>query len=592
MCSQQAEPTHPDFASSWQKKSCQIAWILAAIDQKHHLDAVEFGDYQGLAWATMANRFGAQKLTDTSIWVRLAATWELLAGTDGTRDFSLKQEISFAMERFCLQHADGWMTNSPGVVDWYKKYYGLQAKPHLVATPPFERFGPGNSHPRSTRADRRRILFFGKLQYLKGPDRLVKAAVELKNKTGVKVDLDFVGHDIAYPWYVGESFKSYLEGIGQDIKAQLHFHGRKDLAQVHELAQACDIAVIPSRVETFCQAAHELNWMGVPMVLSDIPPFRDHFKDGVNARIFPDEDNGLASVLEQIYKGGHIDFCPEWNAQDVSKTIDTASVYKLALDKFSPDMPTPRKRPQLPCRGLVLKSRTDSLAPQTAAWLEAHHDMVFDVNFMQDPDEGPAFNTHAAQTPPPHSEQGLVFLLKNGDVPDKDFLPAIQRAFAQNPELAVLITFRTDVSNPANRAPLPWDEELLAMEEPSSLHGCVFRGSFGLEKMIDPELGGLAAWDFWLKIAEKGLKVAVLPEVLLRNQISGTSKIKLPRHLSPSYILERFAHRHEGFFAQRAPSLLLASLRKDIDLISLQNSKSFVLGRKLTALARKTGMVR
>jgi hypothetical protein len=409
------------------------------------------------------------------------------------------------------------------------------------------------------------------------------------------VELDFVGHDTSYPWCPGGSFQGYLEELAQSTKNQLHFHGRMGLKDVHELAQACDLAVIPSRVETFCQAAHELNWMGIPLVISDIPPFRDHFQDGVNARIIPSRDDGLTEIFQQIYQKGEIDFCPEWNAPEIIKGLDTVAVYAQALEKFAPqEIPSPENSP-LPCRALVLMPQGEEPHPETKASLEKLNGSDMEVNFLKDPIRG-LTDLSSRQKPagqeitPQEFDHGLVVLLKNGDVLDKEFFPLVQRAFNLNSELAALTSFRA-TGNDASAAPLPWDETLLIYGEPFPVYGSVFRESFLKEQLLDPAMGALAGWDLWLKLAERNLKVGLIPRVLIRNQKNYTGISQQQKHSVPSYLLTNFINRHRDFFTKKVPHLVMAMLNKDSSPQGVSRSKTFVIGHKLAGIFRRVRLL-
>ncbi|MFM7372817.1 MAG: glycosyltransferase, partial [Sphaerospermopsis kisseleviana] len=88
--------------------------------------------------------------------------------------------------------------------------------------------------------------------------------------------------------------------IPDEFLQYFSFPGKYEAEQYLNLAQKSHLAIFASRVETFCLAAHELNWMGMPLILADIPAFKEHFKDGINACKFDGTIESLTQLLMKI----------------------------------------------------------------------------------------------------------------------------------------------------------------------------------------------------------------------------------------------------------------------------------------------------
>jgi len=72
---------------------------------------------------------------------------------------------------------------------------------------------------------------------------------------------------------------------------------RNDLPRLCRNVQA---AVVPSRFESFCLAAHELRSVGVPLVVSAIPAFADYFSEQTGCLTFNGTSNSLKTAMERL----------------------------------------------------------------------------------------------------------------------------------------------------------------------------------------------------------------------------------------------------------------------------------------------------
>src|SRR5438046_823509 len=174
-----------------------------------------------------------------------------------------------------------------------------------------------------------RILFSGKLQRLKGTDLFVRAAVDLCQRRPERFEFDLVGPEASESWRY-PSFRVELEAlIPPGMRDRFHFHGAIEPSRLRELALSSAIAVVPSRIETFCLAAHELNWIGIPLVLNDLPAFADYFRDGENCRTFDGTAEGLRRVLDELLSTS-APFAV-WRWSDFSGASDPVPLYRQVL---------------------------------------------------------------------------------------------------------------------------------------------------------------------------------------------------------------------------------------------------------------------
>ncbi len=73
-----------------------------------------------------------------------------------------------------------------------------------------------------------------------------------------------------------------------------------DRRMLGALAQRPCAAIVPSRFETFCLAAHELRAVGLPLLVAPLPAFVDYFSEEAGALLFDGTVEGLASAILRI----------------------------------------------------------------------------------------------------------------------------------------------------------------------------------------------------------------------------------------------------------------------------------------------------
>lgn len=74
----------------------------------------------------------------------------------------------------------------------------------------------------------------------------------------------------------------------------IQIEGRAD--DVREAYRRCDIVFVPSRQESFGRIVAEAMLNGIPVVASDIPPFRDQIGDSEAGVLYPPGDSAAASA--------------------------------------------------------------------------------------------------------------------------------------------------------------------------------------------------------------------------------------------------------------------------------------------------------
>ncbi|MEZ4239323.1 MAG: glycosyltransferase family 4 protein [Myxococcota bacterium] len=115
-----------------------------------------------------------------------------------------------------------------------------------------------------------RVLVLGRVDVHKGLDRLI-AALAVLARRGVRRQVDVVGPEAAPGLIAALSAQARAAGV-----PGVRFHGARTGPALLELVARAERAVLPSRKEGFGIAAVELMAARVPLVLADIPAFRQH----------------------------------------------------------------------------------------------------------------------------------------------------------------------------------------------------------------------------------------------------------------------------------------------------------------------------
>lgn len=601
-------------------QSYRVAKALRRLSAREAFDLVEFADYRGLGYVTLKERrlWGRSwhqrtTLADARVVVRLHGTFELWLKADGAQTHSRQELQTFAMERYCLEHADGWLCPSESVAAWYRDVYGAPAKPIAVSAPAFQQLGPGNMHPRSL-GHSVEVLFYGKLQHLKGADVFVAAALKLCKAMPDRVRFHLVGHDVRE--ILGPSYQKRLRSlIPRKWRSHFVFHGRILPERLPKIASRCTLAVVPSRVETFCLAAHELNWIGIPLVLRELPAFRDYFQDRVDCRFFEHDEHAaadsLASVLLDLL-GQEAPFANwSWNAPKVLAAQRLPAAYRealtwplavdpadsLAREGVSVIIPYFNAHATIEATiDSVLRSTlspekviivddgsSDPVAVSTFAALEERFAHAAGFVFVRKANGGLSSARNAGLA---HSRSAFVLPLDADDLIEPDFLRLAVAALERCPELAAVSCFAAyfaDGSPPEEVIDYviayDLDPLLITLENRAGVAGSVFRRTALPDVAYSPDLPAYEDWDLWWTLAERGAKAEVLPRILYRYR----------RRVSGLYASVGMARHHEllGRIEARHPALLerLGAARDSaLARLNMEEGRLFRLRRRLRDL--------
>jgi len=155
---------------------------------------------------------------------------------------------------------------------------------------------------RAGAADRPLILAVGGIEPRKGSDTLMAALRRLEGRPGRRPVLAVVG---------GHSFQDYREyrdrvlsslpGLGLRLDDDVVLLGTVPDAELPGWYAAADVLAFPSTKEGWGLAVLEAMSAGLPVVVSDLPVFREYLRPGQDALMVPvDDAAALAAALGTV----------------------------------------------------------------------------------------------------------------------------------------------------------------------------------------------------------------------------------------------------------------------------------------------------
>jgi glycosyltransferase involved in cell wall biosynthesis len=568
--------------------SYRIALALRKLCRQSSFSGIEFNDYPGLGYVTLKwRRLWGDIFANVPLWVRLHGASELCVLANDARKYSAEQEQLFEMERYCLRNADGWISPSQETADYYCQALKLDRVPIVVDLPSFNRYGPGKSHSRQLSQSPHRILFYGKLQKLKGIETFIQAGVECC-EAGVDLAFEIIGQEDWHPWGLS-SYKADLDRmIPERWRSRFHFVGRIDPNELEQTALQADLAVVPSLFETFCLAAHELNWIGIPLVLNDIPAFRAYFQDKKNARFYDGTSHNLARVIQDVLRSPDPFAAWEWNGGRLAAANHEQEAYLEALKRFSVFVPSPAPEPQ-PLVSIVipyynLHEYVDATIASVRASSYSHLEVILVDDGSTDRNAQLKFDELEQSLKPDgrflffRKENGglgsarnfgirqargrYILPLDSDDLIHPSYIEKGVQALNRLPDVSAVSCFVSYFAD--GRAPeeiidyvIPYDLHplLIALENRAGVACSIFRREVFDRFQYNENLISYEDWNLWWTMAEAGCRVETMPVILYRYRRRTTSMFNetaIPRHV---FVMNRMADDHPKFLAQHGAEI-------------------------------------
>jgi len=282
------EATPTTFLAASRSAARSVADRIA----RQRFDVVEFQDFDGLGFWALAHR-AELGLGDVRLAVRFHGPVDLMFEAIGVVPPELHHVR--VMERHAYRMADVVLVPSPAIRELAISRYDLEPERVVIGEPPV---------PKTRLVDYRRpkpveLVCFGRLGEVKGSHDFLAAVLPLV-KTREDLRVRFVGAD---GWSVsaGKPMREWLqEQIPAEWRDRFTFDRHVPAAELPVALGNAWAIVIPSRFESFNLAAHQVRAMGLPMVLPDLPAFRDYFSPATGAAIYDGTSIGLRRELERL----------------------------------------------------------------------------------------------------------------------------------------------------------------------------------------------------------------------------------------------------------------------------------------------------
>lgn len=290
-------PAAPPAPTIFQSKSAHFREGVYSLARNTSFDVVEFFEYAGAAFDTLTLRTPDDAIATTTVAVRIHGSLGVIDHAEGA-PASLERLTMHRMEEWSLRCADVVLAPVQSIGDQYRGLYGIDPERIRVCPPPMEAILAEIGGPVAHDPDANQVVFYGKLQPIKGCETFVRAAT-LAAEARPELRFLLVGADtLTGP---GESsMKAHLESlIPWELRDRFRFLPFMDRRELGKLAARSLCAVVPSRAESFCLAAHELHRVGCPLILSDIPAF-EFFPDGERCLKFDGTAEDLTVCIERM----------------------------------------------------------------------------------------------------------------------------------------------------------------------------------------------------------------------------------------------------------------------------------------------------
>lgn len=325
--------------SLFEDKSERFAEAVSALHARDPIDLVEFPEYAGMGLGTLRRRLVGRGLQDVRIAVRIHGSLEFI---DQVEEHPVSQTRlhMHRMEHLSLKLADVIFTPSRSMGRWYADYHGFDTARLLESPPPMKTLLKG-FHRTERLVDPGHFLFYGKLQEVKGCDVFAAAAASLlATRSDQHWRFTFVGRDTHCVAHGRPASACVLEILPRSRRDAFELIPAITREHLFALARTPIAAVVPSRFETFCLAAHELRAVGLPLVVPRIAGFVDYLNEETGCLTYDGTANGLMQAMLRIREE------PGLHEQLVSRPTCSLRPYEDAYG-MAFDQPPPGEQPEL-----------------------------------------------------------------------------------------------------------------------------------------------------------------------------------------------------------------------------------------------------
>ncbi len=276
------------------------------------------------------------RFTNVPLVVRLHSSAEQLFPYLGRHGRDLRATVR--LENEAIRRADIVVSTAPNLAESIPKL-GLNSEFTRPIIYPVRR-----REPNGTERDSNLVLFAGRLEARKNPEVLIEAAARVllaRPQTRFRL----AGSDTG----TGDgSYLAQLQELARSVGVldAVEFTGALGHEQVITEMSRAAVCAFPSRWESFGLVVAEAGSIGRPVVVSDIPAFRDFVEDGVSGRIVPADspDEWAAALVELLGDDVLSQAIGARLRAEIVRRADPAHVAGLALESYQAAIDRRRQR--------------------------------------------------------------------------------------------------------------------------------------------------------------------------------------------------------------------------------------------------------
>jgi len=565
----------PGYPCGHMPHSMAVRAALKALHAASPLDYIEFPDVGAEGHASIVAKRTTGDFDGAVLGVRLHMTNQYIRSINGEPWEDRWFGVLRAMEAQAIAGADVLVAPCRAMLDVVRREIeGAAGRPGFVVPYAFDAgrlaelgvtgvMGAGTSAGAGGGGDATpEVLYFGRLERRKGVHVLVEAALGLL-RSGVDARFRFIGSDTP----TGPGGRSMLGWLLARIEPALRgrfvFEARQaPRGEIGPAVARATVCCFPSVWENFPFACIEAMALGAAVVGSDGGGMAEMMEDGVSGVLFKAEDAGaLEGALRRVLgdaglrarlragaPGRIAAVCEprrvaEMMERVVAEATPRARVVRVAearrgsadVSVIIPVFDTHKdlREAVASVRGqtvgvgeiiLIDDGSTDGAAVREMEALAAEGCVL-----LREPHRG----VSAARNAGLRAARGaLVLPLDSDDALEPAFVERCLGAMALDPGLAFVTSLMRcfldgDAAAESVYAPVGPDRTLLPVV---NLAGPV-TGVFDKAAVLacggyDEELDAYEDWDLYCALAERGLRGAVIPELLIRNRIRGASAMR------------------------------------------------------------------
>jgi glycosyltransferase involved in cell wall biosynthesis len=582
---------NPTYAMSY-----AVSRALGDICNRMSVELIEFTDYGGHGFVPIRRKRLVGDFSGQVLAVRVHGTAEVIRSSEDRRHSLQTALVEYFAERYAVKHADVLIASTPSMLEDYNRLYGRQG-PGVVSPLPVRKL---TEKPLSFRPPKRppcKVFCVGTCLRHKGPEIFIEAAVRLIEEGLKDVQFVLMGRDMPTSIRYGSQEEELKRLVPDEMKSHFEFrctaYGPKQLL---EAAQTCSFVVLPARWEAFCLVAHELRWLGVPLVLSPIPPFKDCFEEGKDAAFTDGTVQELADVMARLLSG---ELTLTGREDVASLYVDRSSfadVYRRQISQRQPGASTfaakAAARNDSPLVSVIVVSGEgdESLGATVQSVLASSYENLEVLVVRTGPEAGAkagpitgdadgrvksigrCLNDRAAanNVAIERAAGDFICCLKAGRTISERYIESAVAALKRNPEAAFVSCFsgiRADETDHLVGVETPYglDPVLVTLEDRTGLGNAVMRAE-ALRQYGVRYMDGLFAYEDWelgWSMAERGLAGEVLPEIHVFCDKRLEERTRPQKWIEQYHLLQKMAAAHPELVRAHPAEILKAHIKAE-----------------------------